>query len=165
MNKYKDNKSLIPEQYMRLAIRQALAGVAKGQTPFGALIVFEGKVVACTHNQVWKRTDITAHAEILALRQACRKLQRLHLAGAALYSTCEPCPMCFSAIHWARITKIFFGASIEHAAAFGFNELKISNQQMAKLGDMKLELHPGILQDECKAIFQTWKSIQQNKAY
>lgn len=153
------------DRWMRLAVRKALAGVAKGQTPFGAAIVRQGRLVACAHNQVWQRSDITAHAEISALRQAGRKLQTLHLKGAILYSTCEPCPMCLSACHWAQIKTIYYGAGIKDAAHFGFNELKISNQQMADLGKIELELHAGLLRRECLEVFKVWRASQAHQAY
>jgi guanine deaminase len=158
-------QELIPENYMRLAISKAREGVAKGQTPFGALIVLEGKILACTHNQVWQRTDITAHAEILALRSANRKLKGLHLEGATLYSTCEPCPMCLSASHWARIGTVVYGASIADAARYGFNELKISNRRMAGMGKMKMKLHPGILKAECLEVFRLWRASARHRSY
>jgi len=165
MLKNKEKVEISHEAGMRLAIRKALSGVNKGQTPFGAVIVYRGEVVACAHNQVWLRTDITAHAEITALRQAGRKLKQLHLAGARLYSTCEPCPMCLSACHWAQINEIYYGAGIEDAARFGFNELRISNQQMAALGNLKLDLHADLLRDECLEVFQQWKNAHDHRAY
>ena len=115
------------EGYMRLAIQKAREGVAAGQTPFGACIVTAGgEVAACEHNVVWRTTDITAHGEVNAIRVACRSLGTIDLSGCTIYSTTEPCPMCFSAIHWAKIAGIVFGASISDAQAAGFNELAIS---------------------------------------
>jgi tRNA(Arg) A34 adenosine deaminase TadA len=160
-----ENIAVSDQQGMHLAIQKATAGVLKGQTPFGTAIVYRGKVVACAHNQVWQRHDITAHAEIQALRLAGKQLKQLHLEGATLYSTCEPCPMCLSACHWARITRIFYGATIEDAAGFGFNELKISNKQMANMGKLKLDLHAGFLKKECLAVFQQWKDLRKASAY
>ncbi|MEW6515634.1 MAG: nucleoside deaminase [candidate division FCPU426 bacterium] len=152
------------ENFMRLAIAKARQGVAKGQTPFGAVIVYRGKPVAAAHNQVWRRTDITAHAEMTALRQACRRLKTLHLSGATVYSTCEPCPMCLSACHWARIGRIVYGASISDAAGFGFNELRISNQTMLRLGKSRIRLAPGVLRGDCLQVFGEWKR-KHPKAY
>ena len=94
--------------YMQMAIEKARAGIAAGQTPFGACLVKDGEVLACTHNTVWAGTDITAHAEINVLREACRRVGSVDLSGATIYSTCEPCPMCFSACLWARVSKVVF---------------------------------------------------------
>ena len=115
---------------MELAIAKTREGIRHGQTPFGACIVKKGRVIACSHNEVWKNTDITAHAEVAAIRVACRKLGTIDLSGCTIYSTCEPCPMCFSAIHWAGIGKIVYGAGIADAAECGFGELEISNAAM-----------------------------------
>ena len=93
-------------KFMRLAIAKAREGIKKGQAPFGACIVKNGKVIACSHNIVWESLDITAHAEINAIRTTCKKLKSVDLSGCTIYSTCEPCPMCFSACHWGRISRI-----------------------------------------------------------
>jgi tRNA(Arg) A34 adenosine deaminase TadA len=98
--------------------------------PFGACIVKDGEVIACDHNVVWASTDITAHAEVYAIRNACKKLDSIDLSGCTIYSTCEPCPMCFTAIHWARIGRIVCGARIEDAKKYGFNELSVSNHEL-----------------------------------
>src|SRR5512137_1223567 len=107
--------------YMRMAITKAEEGIASGQTPFGACIVRQGQVLACAHNTVWAGTDATAHAEINALREACRCAETIDLTGSVVYSTCEPCPMCLSACLWARVSRVIFGARIEDAARYGFN--------------------------------------------
>ncbi len=112
---------------MRLAIEEAKKGIKEGQAPVGACIVKDEQIVCCAHNTVWKDMDITAHAEINALRETCKKLHMIDLSDCEIYSTCEPCPMCFSACHWARISKIVYGARIEDAKQAGFNEIKISN--------------------------------------
>src|SRR5574341_2622213 len=119
---------------MQLAIKTAREGMAGGQTPFGSCIVRGGRVVACEHNGVWGQTDSTAHAEVQAIRAACRALKTVDLSGCDIYSTCEPCPMCFGAIHWAKLSTIVFGANVADAKALGFSELTISNQQMKDLG-------------------------------
>ena len=105
----------VDEKFMRLAINKAKQGIKQGQTPFGACISKDGEVISCVHNIVWESLDITAHAEISAIREACKKLNTVDLSGCVIYSTCEPCPMCFSACHWAKISKIVYGAQIEDA--------------------------------------------------
>ena len=152
-------------KFMKLAIAKAKQGIKKGQTPFGACIVRNGKVIAASHNRVWQTTDITAHAEIDAIRQACRKLKTIDLTGSTMYSTCEPCPMCFAAIHWARINTIVFGASIDDADDAGFNELKISNETLVKIGDPSVTLIKGVCREECVALFGLWLQMGGHRSY
>src|SRR5215510_6620237 len=94
------------ENWMQLAVEQARAGIAAGQSPFGALIVRDGSLVASGHNEVWKRTDPSAHAEVVAIQRAAAALRTIDLAGCTMYTTCEPCPMCAAAIHWAKIDAV-----------------------------------------------------------
>ncbi len=153
------------ENFMELAIEKAREGVRVGQTPFGACIVRSGEVISCAHNVVWRTTDITAHAEVHAIRQACEKLNAIDLSGCTIYSTCEPCPMCFSACHWARISRIVFGARIEDAEDAGFNELSISNETMKKAGGSPLEVIGDFMRKENQAVFQEWLHSADKKVY
>ena len=150
---------------MRLAIKKAKQGISKGQTPFGACIVKGDKVIACCHNLVWEDTDITAHAEITAIRQACKKLKTVALSGCVIYSTCEPCPMCFAACHWARISRIVFGCAIKDAKNYGFNELQVSNLELKKLAKNKIKVTPGILVEENIRLFDFWQEQENSKVY
>jgi guanine deaminase len=142
--------------FMHCAITAARRGISEGQTPFGACIVMDGDVVACDHNRVWEQSDSTAHAEILAIRSACRARGTIDLSGATIYATCEPCPMCFAACHWARIGRIVSGAFIGDARGFGFHELRVSNEMMARLGGSAITLEQGVCRDECIALFMEW---------
>jgi guanine deaminase len=153
------------KRFMRIAIASAKSGVKKGQTPFGACIVKDGKVIAACHNTVWKNTDITAHAEIEAIRKACRKLRTVDLSGSTIYTTCEPCPMCFSACHWARISCVVYGARIKDAKKFGFNELAVSNEQLKKHGRTNVVLRKDLLRSENLRLFKTWARSPSRKAY
>jgi guanine deaminase len=153
------------EYFMRQAIKKAQQGITKGQTPFGACIVKKGDIVSCAHNVVWSSTDITAHAEINAIRKACRKLKTINLSGCTIYSTCEPCPMCFSACHWAGIKQVVYGTKIADAKNFGFSELEITNQRMKQLGKSKMKIESGILRQENLELFKTWKQQLKSKAY
>jgi tRNA(Arg) A34 adenosine deaminase TadA len=153
------------ERFMRLAIDKTREGIAKGQSPFGSCIVRDGQVVALSHNVVWLTTDITAHAEVTALREACRALGTIDLHGCVLYSTCEPCPMCFSAIHWAKIDVIVFGARIADAKDAGFNELSISNEEMKRFGGSPVELVPELLRAESVALFREWLARPDRRSY
>ncbi len=153
------------KSYMRLAIKKALSGVKAGQTPFGACIVKNGKIIICAHNVVWKKTDITSHAEVNAIREACKKLKTVDLSGCTIYSTCEPCPMCFSAIHWAKISKIYLGTGIKDEKNMGFSELDISNTTMKKLGKSPVKIVSNFLKDESMMVFKTWKNQKKKKLY
>jgi tRNA(Arg) A34 adenosine deaminase TadA len=152
------------EHFMRLAVEKARQGIAEGQTPFGACIIKEGEAVSCEHNVVWQTCDITAHAEVHAIRKACRMLNTIDLSGCVMYSTCEPCPMCFSAIHWAKIAVIVYGADIKDAKQAGFHELEISNDQMKQAGQSSIKIVSGILKKECAELFGEWKE-RKGKGY
>ncbi|MEI6915515.1 MAG: nucleoside deaminase [Armatimonadota bacterium] len=160
-----DEASMTDQDFMRLAIHTAEEGVKKGQTPFGAVIALEGKLIVAAHNVVWLTTDITAHAEINAIRQACRMLDSIDLTGCVIYSTCEPCPMCFSAIHWARIDRIVYGADIADAAECGFNEMAISNEELKQLGPSPVLLSGGFMQQECVQLLQAFRARGDSKLY
>ncbi len=150
---------------MLLAIKKAKDGIQDGQTPFAACIVKDSEVVACAHNAVWKRIDATAHAEINAIRLACKKLDSIDLSDCTMYSTTEPCPMCFSACHWARIFKIVYGTSIGDSKEYGFNELCISNSSMKSMGQIGLDVVGGFLRVECLRLFEAWSRRRDRKPY
>jgi tRNA(Arg) A34 adenosine deaminase TadA len=139
--------------FLRAAIRAARKGIATGQSPFGSVIVLQGQVVASAHNSVWCDTDPTAHAEVNTIRAAARALNTIDLAGCSLYSTCEPCPMCLAAIHWAKISRVVYGAAIQDAAAAGFSELHVPACELARLGGSPLVVEGGLLAEECRALF------------
>jgi guanine deaminase len=153
------------ERFMQMAIDKAKEGVDNGQSPFGACIVKDGKVIACDHNIVWASIDITAHGEVHAIRNACKKLSSIDLSGCIIYSTCEPCPMCFTAIHWARIDKIYFGATIDDAKRFGFNELTVANKMLKDLGKSKVQIEGGLMKKECVELFEYWAAKSPEKIY
>jgi tRNA(Arg) A34 adenosine deaminase TadA len=144
------------ETGMTAAVAAAEAAIEKGQTPFGSAILRAGAVVASAGNSVWRDTDPSAHAEVNAVRAACRSLGRIDLSDCVLYSTCEPCPMCFTTAHWARIPRIVCGASIADAARAGFNELALDNERIKGLAGLAVELVPGVRAEECRALFERW---------
>jgi tRNA(Arg) A34 adenosine deaminase TadA len=150
---------------MRLAIAKAGEGILRGQTLFGACIVRKGRVIAVSHNQVWKNTDITAHAEICAIREACRALKTIDLSGCTIYSTCEPCPMCFSACHWANISRIVYGARIADAKKFGFDELTVSNATLKRMAAIPIGLRKDFMRQACLELFSLWASRPGHKTY
>jgi len=155
----------VDEKFMRLAINKAKQGIKQGQTPFGACISKDGEVISCVHNIVWESLDITAHAEISAIREACKKLNTVDLSGCVIYSTCEPCPMCFSACHWAKISKIIYGAQIEDAKKLGFSELTISNKEMKQLSDSPIEIVGNVLREENLELFKLWSEQENRRIY
>jgi len=110
-------------EFMREAIRLSREKMRRNEGgPFGAVVVHEGKIVGRGWNQVTRVNDPTAHAEVMAIRRACRKLGTFHLDGCHLYTSCEPCPMCLAAAYWARISRIFFAATRKDAARAGFDD-------------------------------------------
>lgn len=153
------------EKFMKIALKEAKEGVEKDQTPFGCCIVKNNKVIISAHNEVWKNTDITAHAEVMAIRKACKKLKSIDLEGCTIYSTTEPCPMCFSACHWANIDRIVYGADMEDAKKYGFKELVIHDKQMGRLGKSKIKLTEGVLRDEVLEFWKEWNKRKDKKTY
>jgi len=151
--------------YMREAIAITRKGIDAGQSPFGSVIVKNGVVVAATHNTVWLTTDPTAHAEVNCIRAAAKALQSIALDGCTLYSTTEPCPMCLSAIHWAKIDRVVFGATIGDAADAGFKELFVPAATLAEMGKSPLIVEFGLLRKECAALFDEWKKAAKCRAY
>lgn len=145
------------EKFMSLAITKARDGIAAGQSPFGAVIVRGPEVVAVTHNTVWLTTDPTAHAEVNCIRAAASALKLIDLSGCDMYSTCEPCPMCLAAIHWAKIDRVVYGATIADAATAGFCELHVDAKVLAEMGKSPLKVESGLLQKECAGLFELWK--------
>jgi len=153
------------EKYMRMAITKAREGIANGQTPFGACIVKDGEIVSCQHNRVWEETNITSHSEIVAIREACKKLGTVDLSGCIIYTTTEPCPMCFSAIHWAKIDIIYFGTKIADAQEAGFSELTISNEEMKEQGNSPVQIAGGLMCEENKEVFREFAAKADKRLY
>lgn len=145
-----------PEFLMRLAIDKAREGIERGQSPFGCAIACEGKLLACCHNTVRATPDATAHAEVNAIRAACVAIGDMHLRGAIVATTCEPCPMCMAALHWAQVAHVYFGAAIADAQRAGFNELQLPARDLLRMGGSSVQLSDGLLPDECRALFQLW---------
>ena len=153
------------ERLMRHAIDVARDGIDAGQSPFGCAIASGDRTIACRHNTVLATPDITAHAEINALREACQVSQSVHLNGTIVASTCEPCPMCMAALHWARVKVVYFGATIGDAQAAGFNELQLPADELLRRGGSSVELVGGVLRDECQQLFQQWLHRPDHRSY
>jgi len=139
------------DAFMRMALEEARAAVAGGNKPFGAVVVRGGQVVARGHNLVESGHDPTAHGEVVAIRAACRALKSSSLAGSTLYTTCEPCLMCTSAIMWAGIARVVIGATWSDSP--GFHPEKGSLLGMAEHLRYPFEYTSGVLRDECAALY------------
>jgi len=150
--------------FMRAAIEAAQAGIAKGQSPFGAAVVRGNELIVAAHNIVWLTTDPTAHAEVNAIRLAAQKLDTIDLSECEMFTTTEPCPMCLSAIHWAKFKRVVFGATIADASIAGFTELHIPAKKMALEGGSSLIVEDGLLVNECRDLFRKWREAG-GKAY
>lgn len=156
---------MTPESLMQFAIEKCREGIAHGQTPFGCAIELDGEVIAVAHNTVWQTIDITAHAEINALREACQHTGHPLLKGAIVATTCEPCPMCAAALHWARVDKVYFGATIADAEAAGFSELDLPAETVIAAGGGSTILVPNLLRDECRELFDLWRQDELRRHY
>ena len=152
-------------EYMRKAIHimRQTGVVDKTGGPFGALIVKDGKILAACGNSVLKDHDPSAHAEVNAIREACRKLQTVDLNGAVMYTSCECCPMCYAAAYWARIGKIYYGASWNDYDDL-FDDAKIS-QDMAKLYPDRHLVPQQLLRDEADKVWDEYRHEQSRVRY
>jgi len=126
--------------FLQQAIALAVENVRRGGGPFGALVVRDGVAIATGINQVTRSNDPTAHAEVVAIREACRVLGSFQLAGCDVYCSCEPCPMCLGALYWARPDRVFFAATQDQAAAAGFDDSFIYRELRAAAPDRTLPL-------------------------
>lgn len=145
------------ESFMREAIRLAAEGVRQGDGgPFGAVVVRSGEIIGRGWNRVVADHDPTAHAEINAIRDACRRLRDFHLPDCELYSVCEPCPMCLAATYWARLGRVWYGATAADAAAIGFDDSRI-HRQIRLPEERRLLPHDQLLRDEALAVFRLWR--------
>lgn len=143
-------------EMLRRAIRLACDSVESGGGPFGAIVVLNGEVVAEGSNRVTVANDPTAHAEIVAIREACAALSQFDLRGASLYTSCEPCPMCLGAIHWARLDRIYFAADRHDAARAGFDD-ELLYREIALAHDERVVRAEQHLQSHGEAPFAAWR--------
>jgi guanine deaminase len=152
-------------EFMRRAIALALDNVRTGRGgPFAALVVKDGAVVAEVANCVTSTNDPTAHAEVVAIREACGKLGDFQLSGCDLYTTCEPCPMCLGAIYWARPARVFYACVAADAAAAGFDDAFIYDELKVPLAVRRIPMQQ-LLREESLAIFTQWKTQEKKTPY
>jgi guanine deaminase len=150
-------------EFMRRAIAMAQENVRSGRGgPFAALITKDSRVVAEGANIVTATNDPTAHAEIVAIREACRVLKNFQLAGCDLYTTCEPCPMCLGAIYWARPARVYYAGVAADAAEAGFDDAFIYDELKRAPESRRIPMIP-LLREEALAVFALWKR-EPNKA-
>ncbi len=154
-----------PSALMQLALAKCREGIAAGQSPFGCAIARGETLLAVAHNSVVATTDITAHAEINALRLACHAAGDIFLEGAVVATTCEPCPMCMAALHWARVKTVYYGATIADADQAGFNELKLPAAELLRQGGSNVQLIAGVETEQCRELFRRWKRSPRARAY
>src|SRR5260370_42405273 len=141
--------------FMKRAIALALENMGLGGGPFASVIVKEGRIIAEGTNRGTSTNDPTAHAEVVAIREACHVLADFQLSGCDLYTTCEPCPMCFGAIYWARPARIFYAATAADAAAAGFDDAFIYDELKVALEGRRIPT-AHLLREDSLAIFSSW---------
>lgn len=153
------------EKFMKAAIALAETGIKNGEGgPFGCVIVKNGKIIGEGYNKVISTNDPTAHAEIVAIRDACKNLNSFQLEDCEVYASCEPCPMCLGAIYWARPKAIYFGNTKEDAATIGFDDSMIYDEIRADLNARKIPAF-NILRKEANATFVNWNEKDAKKHY
>jgi len=141
---------------MQRAIETARRGIAAGEPPIGACLVRDGEVIATAHNSVVSALDITAHAEIMVIREACRSLRALDLSGCHLYVTVEPCAMCIGACHYAGISLIVFGARLADINALTGNELGAPHSELLVDGNGTLAIVGDFMRNDCMDLLSAW---------
>ncbi len=151
-------------EFMQEAVRLALESVESGGGPFGAVVVRDGQVIGRGSNRVTVSNDPTAHAEVMAIRDACNRVGDFRLVGAQLYVSCEPCPMCLAAAYWAHVDRIYFAASREDAAAAGFDDEVIYREVCLPPSDRAVTMQR-LLPDIGRQPFVAWRSKQDRIDY
>jgi guanine deaminase len=153
------------QRFMRAAIRLAADKMRRNQGgPFGAVVVRRGKIIARGWNRVTATNDPTAHAEIMALRRACRRLRKFHLEDCELYSSCEPCPMCLSAIYWARLKTVFYANTRKDATRIGFDDDFIYREISRPRARRRISLRQ-LLRPEGLRVFREWDAKPDKLRY
>lgn len=151
--------------FMKRAIELSCENVTKVRGgPFGCVIVRKGEIIAEGTNQVTQKNDPTAHAEIVAIRRACRELKNFRLEDCILYTSCEPCPMCLAAIYWARIKTVYFANTQKDAQKTGFDDEWIYQELAKPIAKRKIKIK-SLMRDEAKVAFEAWKKSDKKFKY
>jgi len=151
-------------EFMKRAIELSVESVNKGGGPFGSVVVKDNKIIAEGSNKVTPTNDPTAHGEIVAIREACKKINTFTLGGCELYSSCEPCPMCLSAIYWARIDKIYYANTREDARKIDFDDSLIYTELQKSIDKRKIPMIQ-ILRNEALKAFELWDAKKDKVKY
>tara|TARA_X000000950_G_scaffold57236_1_gene68882 strand:- start:65 stop:517 length:453 start_codon:yes stop_codon:yes gene_type:complete len=150
---------------MRRAIEMAAKGMnSNAGGPFGAVVVKDGEIIAEGHNKVTSTNDPTAHAEMVVIRDACKKLNTFQLTDCIIYTSCEPCPMCFGAIYWARPKAVYYGCYKADAKAIDFDDQFIYDELEVEMQDRQIHFKQ-MLQEEAVEVFNNWASKQDKTKY
>lgn len=152
------------ERFMQMAIDLSIENVENGGGPFGAVIVKDGNIVATGANRVVPNNDPTAHAEVTAIRKACTELGTFKLDGCTIYSSCEPCPMCLSAIYWSGISRLCYGNTKKDAAAIDFDDSFIYDQLHLSYDERSLQCEH-FMRNQALVAFQTWRDKEDKVEY
>ncbi len=152
------------EELMREALRLARENVAAGGGPFAAIVVRDGVVVSAGANRVVLDRDPTAHAEVVAIREACRRLGTFRLDGCEIYVSCEPCPMCAAAIAWARLARVVYAATRDDAAAAGFDDARLWAELAGTAASRSIPAAQ-LLGDEGRGPFEAWEARPDRTPY
>jgi guanine deaminase len=152
------------KEYIQETIRLAEQSIDEGGGPFGAIIVHNGKIIGRGMNCVTKEHDPTAHAEIKAIRDACQALNRYSLDDCVIYVNCQPCPMCLSAIYWARLDELYYAATDADAAEAGFDDQLVATEVRKDLRQQKITSHQ-LFRDEAIGTFERWKAMPDKIEY
>ena len=153
------------EKFMKMAIALSRFGLEQGKGgPFGCVIVKDGKVIGKGYNSVLDTNDPTAHAEVVAIRDACKNLGSFQLTGSDMYTSCEPCPMCLGAIYWARPSRVFYANTKKDAAAVGFDDQFIYEELELPLDERKIPFSQ-ILKEEANQVFKEWVLMDNKTLY
>lgn len=151
--------------FLREAIRLSIEKMEANEGgPFGAVVVRDGNIVGRGWNRVTSANDPTAHAEVMAIRDACSRLKTYSLAGCEIYSSCEPCPLCLAAIYWARIDRIYYAATCDDAAAAGFDDRNFYREINKPTGERAI-LMKQALRDEALLALQSWINKEDRIQY
>ena len=151
-------------EFMKRAIELSIQSVNRNGGPFGCVIVKDEKIISEGSNKVTSTNDPTAHGEIVAIREACKKINNFNLKGYEIYSTCEPCPMCLSAIYWARIDKIYYANTREDAKKIDFDDSLIYSEFQKNINKRKIPMIQ-IMRNEALKAFEIWNKKKDKVKY
>lgn len=150
---------IMEKKFMDIAIEEAESGIGKNEGgPFGSVVVKNGEIVGRGHNEVIKQHDPTCHGEVMAIRDACKRLKTFDLSGCEIYTTGEPCPMCFGAILWANISKVYYGCNVVDTRKIGFRDEQFYNTH-------KEDVMKEFRREDCLKLFERYMSMPKKTEY